>query len=329
MLAVVFLATKSTGSPLDYAKLGLLAAIFATFYYFYVVDSLYQGLPIADWSWARFAAKYNSEHGQIVLPIFFCMLWYHMTDIRKAKRDGGCNKGLIWIAVGVLLFSVAARAQQGRFAVTAVPILLYGTVLYLWGRETARAALFPIFFLAFIIPVSGPIDQATSKLQFLVVGIAQAVCNVIGIHLYQVGTTLRPVDHSFAGFEIAEGCSGIRSMVAMIMVTVLYVHLTQKKLWKQIVIHPFCIVFAIIGNSGRIVSIFVVEKLFGEKFAGGPYHEVSGYVSFPIALTAMVGMSWVLDLPIFDLAHSIKTGEVKPGSKLETLTKKDHATYDY
>jgi exosortase len=180
-----------------------------------------------------------------------------------------------------------------------------------------------------MIPVSGPIDQATAHLQFLVVGIARAVCSILGMQLYAVGTTLRPLDHSFAGFEIAEGCSGIRSLVAMIMITVIYVHLTQTKLWKQLTILACSIGFAIIGNAGRIVTIFMVAKYFGAKFAGGPYHEVSGYISFPIAMGAMLLVSRLLDLPLFEAARAIKTGKVEPGSGLETLTKKDHATYDY
>jgi hypothetical protein len=72
-------------------------------------------------------------------------------------------------------------------------VLLYGIVLYLWGKEVARILLFPIAFLVFMIPVVA-IEQATFRLQFLVTGIAQAVCGLVGIPLYAVGTTLRPVD---------------------------------------------------------------------------------------------------------------------------------------
>ena len=72
-----------------------------------------------------------------------------------------------------------------------------------------------------------------------------------------------------------------------------------------------------------------MAKFFGADFAGGPYHEVVGYVSFPIALGVMLLVSRLLDLPFFEAAKAIKTGKVEPGSALETLTKKDDATYDY
>jgi len=319
---------KRTWTPLDFVKLALLLGVGFTLFYFYAIRIVYEGLTISDWTWARFDPRYNSEHGKLVLPIFAYLVWYHRAAVAKAKK-AGCNAGLIWVALGCIIFALGARTLQGRIGVTAAPILLYGIVLYLWGKEVARALLFPIAFLVLIIPVAGPIDQATAGLQNLVVGIGQGVCGLIGIPLYKVGTTLHPVDQSFQGFEIAEGCSGIRSLLAMIMVTTIYVHFTQTRRWKQIAILSCSIGFAIIGNAGRIVSIFVVAKFFGATFAGGPYHEISGYISFPIALGAMVLVSRFLDLPFFEAVKAIKTGKVDPDSSLKSLTKKDDDKYDY
>jgi exosortase len=304
-----------------------LAAIAGTLYYFYAVLELYQGMPISVWAWGRYAPQYNFEHGKLVPLIFAGLLWYHWGDLVKAKKKG-CNAGLIWVALGCLIFALGVRTLQGRIGMFAGPVLLYGIVLYLWGKEVARILLFPIAFLVFMIPVVA-IEQASFRLQFLVTGIAQAVCNLLGMPLYAEGTTLRPVDASFNGFNVAEGCSGIRSLMAMVMVTAIYVHLTQTKLWKKATI-LFCSTgFAIIGNAGRIVSIFIVARFFGAAFAGGPFHECSGFVSFPIALLAMLGLSRLLDLPFFEAVKAVKTGKVEPGSPLETLTKKDTATYDY
>lgn len=321
-----FLKRKWTGA--DFLKLALLLGIGGTLYYFYGVMHIYQNMPLTHWAWGRYDEKYNSEQGKLVPLIFAWLVWHHRDAIARAKVLGD-NRGLIWIVLGCLIFTIGARTLQGRMGMTAAPILLYGIVRYLWGREVSRALLFPIAFLVFMIPVSGPIDQATTNLQFLVVGMAQKVCGLIGMPLFAVGTKLVPVDEAFKGFDIAEGCSGIRSLTAMIMVTVIYVHLTQTKRWKQIVILLCSVGFAIVGNAGRIVSIFVVAKFFGPAFAGGTYHHASGYVSFPIALLAMVAVSKILDLPIFEpakLMHALRAEEGKPGSG-ETLAKKE--TFDY
>jgi len=318
---------KRRWTPEDCAKLALLLGIAGTLYYFYGVAIIYENMTISHWAWGRYAPQYNFEHGKLVPLIFAFLVWYHRDDLAKAKKEG-CNRGLIWVALGCLIFAMGARTLQGRLGMVAGPVLLYGMVLYLGGREMARVMLFPIAFLVFMIPVMA-VEQATFKLQFLVTGIAKAVCGLLGIGLYAEGTTLLPLDRSFDGFNVAEGCSGIRSLMAMVMVTAIFVHLTQTKLWKKAVILFFSTGFAIIGNAGRIVSIFIVAKFFGSKFAGGPYHEWSGYVSFPIALGAMLLLSSLLDMPFFEAAKAIKTGKAEPGSPLETLAKKDDASYDY
>ena len=318
---------KRPWSPLDYARLALGFCICGTLYYFFGVVRIYQFLPLTLWAWARYAPQYNSEHGKLVPLIFVFLVWYHREEIGNAKKQGS-NLGLIWLVAGCMIFAIGARTLQGRMGMAAFPVLLYGIVLFLWGKEVARILLFPIIFLIFLIPMSA-IEQATSNLQWLVTGAAQSICGLFGIQLYREGSTLIPVDGSFSGFDVAEGCSGIRSLMAMIMVTSIFVHLTQTMRWKQIVIFSLSLAFAIVGNAGRIVSIFLVARLFGAPFAGGPYHEVSGYISFPIAIGAMLGVSWVLDLPFFEAAKAIKSGHAAPGSKLESLTKKDEATYDY
>jgi exosortase len=313
---------KRRWTPLDFAKLLLLAGVCGTIYYFYGVRHVYEGLDIARWAWARYAPQYNFEHGKLVPLIFLFLVWYHREDLIKAEKKG-CDQGLIWVAAGCAIYAMGARTLQGRLGMAAAPPLLYGIVLYLWGKRVARILLFPILFLFFMIPVSA-IEQATFRLQFMVTGIAQIVCGILGMPLYAEGTTLRPLDQSFRGFDVAEGCSGIRSLMAMVMVTAVYVHLTQTKLWKKLVI-LFCSTgFAIIGNAGRIISIFLVAKFFGSAFAGGPYHEYSGYVSFPIALGAMLLVSRLLDLPIFDPAHAVSNG---PGPGPQPPA--DPPSYDY
>jgi len=318
---------KRRWTPYDIALLALLLAVAGTLFYFFAVTPIYDGLSISTWAWYRYQPQYNFEHGKLVPLIFLYLVWYHRDEIAKAKKQG-CNQGLIWIILGLLIFAAGARTLQGRVGMAAAPVLLYGIVLYLWGKEVSWILLFPIAFLIFMIPVAA-IEQATFRLQFLVTGMSKVVCGLFGVPLYAQGTTLRPLDQSFGGFDVAEGCSGIRSLMAMIMVTAIFVHLTQNKLWKQIVILLCSTGFAIIGNAGRIVSIFLVAKYINAKFAGGPYHEYSGYISFPIALCAMLMMSKLLDLPVFEAAKAIKTGKAEPGSGLETLTKKDQATYDY
>ena len=99
---------------------------------------------------------------------------------------------------------------------------------------------------------------------------------------------------------VAEGCSGIRSLIAMAMLTAIFVHVTQNRLWKKIVIFAFSVVFAIVGNIGRLFGVVLVAKFIDPKLAAGIYHDYSGWIFFPVALLAMYFVSRLVNADFFN-----------------------------
>ena len=180
------------------------------------------------------------------------------------------------------------------------------------GKAVARVLLFPIAFLLFMVPLNF-LTQSTFRLQFIETGIASAICNLIGVHVDTVGTVVNSSDNAFH-CQVDEGFSGIRSLMAIAMFSAIYGHLTQDKLWKKVAIFVASLLFAVIGNAGRLVSVFVVGRFFGQDLAGGPYHAVSGFISFTCAFIAMV---------LFGKLLNLKFAAVKPAAS------KDSPTYDY
>lgn len=293
----------------------LLASVTATVAYFYLFLPLYAGLPIGHWAWLRYKPEYNQEHSKLIPAVFAFLIWYHRDELAKARKAGS-NWGLLLIGIGVLFYVVAARALQARLALAGLPFLFSGVLLFVWGKEVARILFFPSAFLVFLVPL-GAIEQMSFKLQFIITGAVQWLSGLVGINVYAVGTTLRAVDGSW-GFDISEGCSGIRSLIAMVMITAIYVHLVEKQLWKKLTIFGLSTVFAIIGNVGRIFTIIIIAKLGFPKFAGGLYHDYSGFVFFPIAIGFMLLTSKLLNL---------RSEEVK--AKASELTGADNEKYDY
>src|SRR5207302_596831 len=169
---------------------------------------LYAGRPIMGWAWEHWVPRMNQEYCRLVIPIALALVWYHRKKIRAAHKEGS-NWGLAFIAAGFLLVLLGTRAQQPRITMLAIPFLIFGIVLFLWGRQVARILAFPIGFLVFMIPV-GALQQTSFRLQFLITGAIQVLSPLIGTKLNVIGTTLSPPDNSW-GFDIAEGCSGIRS----------------------------------------------------------------------------------------------------------------------
>jgi exosortase len=183
--------------------------------------------------------------------------------------------------------------------------------MYLWGKKVARGILFPCAFLIFMVP-AGVFTQVTFNLQFIITALVGTIAPLFGIGIQAVGTTLTANDGSF-NFQVVEGCSGIRSLVAMMMLTAIYVHLTQIRLWKKLTIFSASILFALIGNTGRILSIVLVAKYVSKTFAEGTFHEVSGYISFPFALGAMIAFDWFLG----KFAETLPVPNAEPGSSPE------------
>ena len=103
--------------------------------------------------------------------------------------------------------------------------------------------------------------------------------------------------------------------MAIAMFAAIYGHFTLDKFWKKFVLFAASLLFAIIGNAGRLISVFIVGKFFGQDLAGGPYHAVAGFISFACAFIAMV---------LFAMLLNVKW----PGIK-QTATAKESTTDDY
>lgn len=272
----------------------LLIATAALLVYFYGFLPLYgkQPIPIWSWAWLRFVPQYNQEHSKIIPLLIAFLLWYHREAIRSAHKRGD-NIGLIFVAIGVLCYVAAMRVVQPRVALFGLPFLAFGIILFLWGREVARILLFPCVLLFFLIPL-GAIEQTTFRLQFLIVGIVKLLSRLCGIGIQDIGTSIHSTSGKW-GFDIAEGCSGIRSLIAMVMLTALYVHFYHRALWKKALILGASVIFAVVGNAGRIFTIIVLAQLGFPKFAGGLYHDWSSQlIFFPIALLTMLAFGRLL-----------------------------------
>jgi exosortase len=250
-------------------------------------------LTVLGWARSAWNPETHYEHGPLVPFIALFLVWNALPKLRGVQPVPS-NLGLAPLLFGVLLFLVSARSLQARVALAGLPFLLIGVILFAAGKRYARVLLFPVAVLFFLIPLPG-VDQATVRLQLLVTQAANVICNLIGIHLMAIGTTLRAVDQSFT-FEIAGGCSGINSLMAITLMTAVFAHLTQDRLWKQIVLFAASVPVAIIGNIARLVAIMLVAKCFGQVVAGGWFHDISAYlVSFPFAFGALCLVHKVLN----------------------------------
>lgn len=289
----------------------LLAAIIAVFVYFFGFYKVFVNGSQSLWDWTR--AAWNSEndleHGGFIFPAALYFVWYHRAELRAARKEPAWS-GLAFVIGAAALFIIAARTLQPRVALLAIPLLGYGAVRFLWGRETARVVIFPCAFLLFMIPV-GFLVSRTVGLQTLAASVAANLAGLLGIHVIADGASLHAVNHSF-DFEVAGGCSGIRSLTAMTMLAAAYVHFTQREMWKKLAIFAGSLVFALIGNLVRIFTVVIFAAWISPTVAAGIYHDYSGFIFFPIAVSAMVSFGNLLSRDWSDVREAVLARDEKP-----------------
>ncbi len=269
---------------------GLLAAILGTLFYFFGFYSVFvdNTQSVAIWAWKAWNPENDLEYGPIILPAALYIVWHHRAELQASEKSSSWL-GLGIVFFGVILFVLSVRTLQARLAMLALPIFAYGATRYLWGPRTARIIVFPCVFLLFMLPV-GFLVSRTVGLQTMAANVAAKLSGLLGIRVMADGANLEALDGSFH-FEVAGGCSGIRSLTAMTMLAALYVHFTQREAWKKIAVFCSSLVFALLGNFMRIFTVVLFAHYISPRIAGGLYHDYSGFVFFPIAVGGMLGFS--------------------------------------
>lgn len=307
----------------------LVATIVGTFVWFFGGMHLFVNgaETAADWAQKAWNPEQDQEHSWIVPFVFIGLIIYHWQELVKAPKSSS-KLGLVFAGIGILFFVLSTRTLEPRMALISLPFLFYGSALYVWGKHVARIMLFPCAFLVFLIPF-GVIQQATFKGQFIITYTVSFLANLVGIHNQALGTTISGQNGDFH-FEVAEGCSGIHSIIAITMLTSIYMHLAESQLWKKAVVLFSSAVFAIIGNIGRIFTILLVAKVFNADI-GGKYHTYSGYLIYPFAILAMIGLSSLLNIDVAPKQQGADSDEgAKPSSSsAQRKSRRREQTHEY
>ena len=130
-------------------------------------------------------------------------------------------------------------------------------------------------------------------MRIFVTKISTDMSHLLGIAVMRDGTRIFDSTGSYQ-YDVAPACSGIRSLTAMMMLSILYGYVTQKRLWKKSVLFLSGFPLAIVGNVVRITCIIVTAQCFGQK-AGNIVHEWFGFLVFLIVILLLFAVSWLIN----------------------------------
>lgn len=281
-------------SPLEAAAWLLFALVVAWFYGFFTAFGPAGAMSAVDVMVSSWNEETDYGHGFLIPPTILGLLawrfWYHSPGQREFAWQG-----MVVFVVGLVLWVLAYRLLQWRVAIGSLTLVTWGAIWYALGRRAALASALPVFLLLFAVPVPG-LMQATNGLQVLATQMGYYGSRLLGIDVLLSGTMIQsPVEDKW-GFDIVEGCSGIRSLMAMVLIAAVYVYIIKLPVWRKALVFVAAVPLAILVNAIRITSIIVLAEYFDPQFAAGIYHDYASFFIFPVGLIGMLAMHQILTI---------------------------------
>ena len=239
------------------------------------------------WQWAT---DENMGHGFFVPVVAGFIIWQRRGALLATPMRPN-NWGLVlvvWAALEAIAATLGAELFTARLAFV---IALFGVVLYLGGKDWLKILFFPLALLLFMIPIPAIIyAQLTLRLQTLASELGELMIGWMGIPVLRAGNTLQLPSQTL---DIAEACSGIRSLLSLGFLSLIYAYFMDKRVWMRWALLAATIPIAI-GANGVRVAITGWLSEHNTKLAQGAYHETEGYIVFIVALVALIATHRIL-----------------------------------
>ncbi len=236
----------------------------------------------------RLVANWDSDpdmgHGFFVPLIAGYIAW------KKKDQIAGLEAESNWWGLAIMLWG-AAQYYVGTLGAelfltrTSFVISIVGSVLLVGGTRYLRVFAFPLFLLFFMVPIPAIIyNQVTFPLQLIASRAAEGTISLLQIPVIREGNVL---ELSSQKLNVVEACSGIRSLLTLTFLSLVYGYFFESRAWLRGVLFCATIPIAIIANAGRVTLTGVVSE-FKPELAEGLFHEAQGWVIFMVALFILV-----------------------------------------
>jgi exosortase len=242
----------------------------------------------------------NASHGFFVIPIALYLAWERRRQLAVAAVEPRIS-GLFVVLAGFLVLAAGTLgAELFLMRVSAVGAVV-GIIAFFYGWRHVRILAFPLAFLLLMIPLPAIVlNKIALPLQFLASRVGESVIQLARVPVLREGNVLVL---SNVSLEVAEACSGIRSLLSLVTLAIVLGYVADPRGWVRTALAFAAIPVAVIANGLRVAGTGLAAHRFGPAVAEGAVHEFSGWAVFLVAAILLIGvqraLSWVapLDLP--------------------------------
>lgn len=235
------------------------------------------------------------SHGFLIPLITAYLVWERRERLWSVSATP-LGRGLVVLVGGVGLLILANMAAELFVMRVSILITLTGLILYLLGRAHLKVLAFPLLYLLFMIPPPAIIFNAiTLPLQLFAASAATTSLRLLDIPVFREGNLITLADTTL---EVAEACSGVRSLLALVALAATYMYFTQDGFWRRSLLLVSAVPIAIVANATRVVGTGILAHSLGNEAAQGFFHVFSGWLVFAAALALLCTEGFVLSLAV-------------------------------
>lgn len=233
----------------------------------------------------------NYSHGFLVPLIAGYFFWQRWPDL-KEKTVQPSGLGLVVLVLGSLQLLIAWLGSEYFTMRSSLIVLLAGMVLFLYGWQLLKGMALPLGYLFFMVPIPYIIyDMVAFPLKLFVTKVSVGFLKLAGVVVMREGNI---IIFPATTLEVADACSGIRSLLSLLALAVAYaffISLPARFRWLLIL---SAVPIAVATNALRVIVTGFLAQWWGAKAAEGFFHEFAGLAVFALAMVLLVGFGALL-----------------------------------
>jgi exosortase len=229
----------------------------------------------------------NFSHGMFV-PAFSLFLLWHDRERLRSQIEAPSWWGLALIVMALVMLILGTLGAELFFARVSFLLLMAGLIVLFFGFSHLRTVSFPLAFLILMFPIPAIIfNQITFPLQLLASKIASTVLPWFGVPVLREGNVITLPAMTL---EVAEACSGIRSLLSLVTLSIIYGYLMESRNSIRVLLALASVPIAVAANSLRIVGTGILVQYWDPEKAEGFFHVFSGWLIFVISLVMLFAL---------------------------------------